>query len=365
MPRERRRKKRAKMRKGDLTGTKYFFVHACVEIVCFYLLRVHFPTVMAGGIALAYDFVAFLPQGAIGDYMIRHKKIPFETIGNALMALSALIILGCAGWVRFAGYLILGLGNAILHECGAIATVADSEGRIFPSALFVAGGSFGVVIGQTMGTCQVSPYYLILPLLLSEILCLTAKTSLRKEHYPDFHVTDPKLSAGIILLIAFLVTAVRSYIGYAIPISWNKQLWQNFFLFFIMGAGKALGGLMADKLGARKTAFIGTLAAIPFLLFGEQVMVVSCIGVFFFSMTMSITFAMCLSILKNNPGLAFGITTAGLFFGILPAFIVQPGRGVNIALIILFSLLSYVLLRYSLKEHPAGGIVSDPQKKAT
>ncbi len=65
--------------KGNLTGTKYFFVHACVEIVCFYLLRVHYPAVMAGAIALSYDFVAFLPQGFIGDFIIKHKKIPYET----------------------------------------------------------------------------------------------------------------------------------------------------------------------------------------------------------------------------------------------------------------------------------------------
>ena len=55
-----------KISKGNRTGTKYFFVHVCVEIVCFYLLRVHYPAAMAGAIALAYDFFAFLPQGLIG-----------------------------------------------------------------------------------------------------------------------------------------------------------------------------------------------------------------------------------------------------------------------------------------------------------
>jgi hypothetical protein len=341
--------------KGNLTGTKYFFVHACVEIVCFYLLRVHYPAVMAGAIALSYDFVAFLPQGFIGDFIIKHKKIPYETVGHLLMAASVFAVASPVKAVHFAGYLILAFGNAILHECGAVATVADSEGRIFPSALFVSGGSFGVVIGQTLGIAQVSPYFLILPLLLSEALCLSAKTSLRKETYPEFRVVNGKLSAGIVLLIAFAVTAVRSYIGYAVPISWNKELWQTFFLFFIMGVGKALGGFLADTFGAKKTAFIGTLAAVPFLLFGDQLMVVSCIGVFFFSMTMSITFAMCLSVLKKNPGIAFGITTAGLFLGILPVFFVQFGLFVNAVLITVFSVLSFLLLRFSLADETAAG----------
>ena len=327
--------------RGNLTGTKYFFVHACVEIVCFYLLRIHFPTVMAGAVALLYDFFAFLPQGLIGDFIIKHRKIPYETVGHLLMAAGGVCILAFpAKAVHFLGYILLALGNAVLHECGAVATVAESEGKIFPSALFVAGGSFGVVIGQTMGTHQVSPYFLLIPLVLSELLCLSAKTSVRKEKYPEFSVVSPKVAAGTVLLIAFLVTAVRSYIGYAIPISWNKEVWQSFFLFFIFGA--------------RKTAFIGTLAAIPFLLFGDRVMIVSCIGVFFFSMTMSITFAMCLSILKTNPGLAFGITTAGLFLGLLPAFFIQFSPLVNAVLITVFSVLCFVLLRYSLTDGAPG-----------
>ena len=339
-----------KLSKGNLTGTKYFFVHACVEIVCFYLLRLHYPVVMAGAIALLYDFFAFLPQGLFGDIMIRHKKIPYETLGHVLMAVSIFAVASPVKAVHVAGYVLLATGNAILHECGAIATVSVCEGKIFPSALFVSGGSVGVVIGQTLGTAQVSPYYLIVPLLLSELLCLSEKASVRSDDRPAFHAVNLKIPAGTILLIAFAVTAVRSYIGYAIPISWNKALWQNFFLFFIMGAGKALGGFLADRIGVRKTAFIGTLAAIPFLLFGDRLMVVSCIGVFLFSMTMSITFAMCLSILRNNPGLAFGITTAGLFLGLLPAFFIQFDLTVNAVLITVLSLLCFFLLRVSLSD---------------
>ena len=333
---------------GNKTGFKYFIVHCCVEIVCFYLLRVHYPVVLAGTIALLYDFFAFLPQGVIGDFITKHKKLPYETIGNLLMLISIFPIASSAGAVHMVGYAILAIGNAILHECGAIATVVESEGKIFPSALFVAGGSFGVVIGQTLGVCQMSRYVLILPLILSEVCCLSAKTSLRKENYPVFRCVKKDRSPAVILLFAFLVTFVRSYIGYAVPISWNKEVWQHFFLFFIMGIGKALGGYLSDKIGYWKTAVIGTLVSVPFLLFGDKIMVVSCIGVFFFSMTMSITFAMCLSILKNNPGMAFGITTAALFLGLVPVFFVRFDMMVNVILITVFSLISFGMLKYSL-----------------
>ena len=338
------------MSRSNNTGIKYFIVHACVEIVCFYLLRYHYPVILSGIIALVFDFFAFLPQGVIGDFIIRHKNLPYETIGNGLMLVSVFLVWSPYKTVHVTGYIVLAIGNAILHECGAISTVADSNGRLFPSSLFVSGGSFGLVIGQTLGIYGLPPYFLIIPLAVSEICSLSARASLRKENYPDFDCVNKKIPAGIILLAAFLVTSVRSYIGYAIPISWNKEVWQSFFLFFILGLGKALGGLLADTIGFRKTAWLGTLVAVPFLLFGDKLMVVSCIGVFFFSMTMSITFAMCLSVLKRNPGMAFGITTAALFLGLLPVFFVRFDIFVNAILITAFSLLSFVLLFHTLKK---------------
>ena len=63
----------------------------------------------------------------------------------------------------------------------------------------------------------------------------------------------------------------------------------------------------------RKTAIISTLCALPFLIIGDNLMLVSIIGVMFFSMTMSITLGLLASVLKQTPGLAFGLTTIGLF----------------------------------------------------
>ena len=56
------------------------------------------------------------------------------------------------------------------------------------------------------------------------------------------------------------------------------------------------------------------------MLFGDKIMYISIIGVAFFSMTMAITLALLVSILPNKPGLAFGVTTIGLFLGSVPVF---------------------------------------------
>ncbi|MBR6307040.1 MAG: hypothetical protein IKR39_00355 [Lachnospiraceae bacterium] len=339
-----------KKSKGNITGIEYFIVHACVETICFYLLRLHYPLMLAGAIAFTYDFFAFLPQGLIGKFIESHKKLPYETIGNVLMMASIVMVASPVYKLHVAGYIVLGIGNAIMHECGAIATVTESKGKIFPSALFVSGGGVGIVIGQTMGVAQVSWLWLIIPAVLSEVCALAARKSVRKGTYPAFDVVEKKFSPWTILIVAFVVTAVRSYLGYAIPISWNKELWQTIFLFGIMGLGKALGGYFVDRIGARKTAIFSTLAAIPFLVFGDKLMVVSVIGVFFFSMTMSITFAMCLSILKYSPGLAFGVTTAALFIGLVPAFFVRFNLLTNAILIVIFSIVCCLLLSKTLKK---------------
>ena len=66
-------------------------------------------------------------------------------------------------------------------------------------------------------------------------------------------------------------------------------------------------------------------------------------------MTMSISFAMCLSVMPRNPGMAFGITTAALFMGLVPAFFVKLSPLVNAILIVVCSILCCAILMMTLK----------------
>ena len=116
-----------------------------------------------------------------------------------------------------------------------------------------------------------------------------------------------------------------------------------------MGLGKALGGILSDKIGIRKVAIGSTLLAIPFLCCGNNLMLISIIGVMFFSMTMSITLGILVSVLKKNPGLAFGITTIGLFLGTAPIFFIKLHMTINIILIIVVSIICSIALGYVLK----------------
>ena len=131
------------------------------------------------------------------------------------------------------------------------------------------------------------------------------------------------IGAVFLILAVVFIIATRGYMGYGIPTSWKKTAWQTVLLFAAMGFGKALGGVFSDLFGARRVAFFSAAAALPFLLFGDDLIVVSLIGVMFFSMTMSVTLAVLVSVLKKTPGLAFGLTTIGLFVGSAPVFFIR------------------------------------------
>ena len=117
-----------------------------------------------------------------------------------------------------------------------------------------------------------------------------------------------------------------------------------------MGLGKCLGGILSDKFGIRKVAILSTLLAIPFLCFGDNIMIISIIGVMFFSMTMAITLGILVSVLKKTPGLAFGITTIGLFLGTAPIFFIKLTMQINIILIVVISIMCSIALGWVLKE---------------
>lgn len=331
----------------------YFLVHALVELVCFALLYNKFGFGMSFIIAMTFDFFAFVPQALIGQFNNTYKRVDVATLGVVLMAVAVVILGKQSLSMTLAGVVILALGNAMLHEAGAIATVVVSEGKLFPSALFVAGGSFGLITGQTLGRMGVNRYYLLIALVLIEVLVLTTNSCWLKRDvkYPKFRLVNKARNEWLVIGVAFLVTTARSFVGYAIPISWNKAVWQAFTLFFVMGAGKAAGGWLTDRFGARRVGVLSTLCCIPFLLIGKNMMLVSIIGVFMFSITMSITFGMLLSVIEDNPGLAFGITTIGLFIGICPVLLWGSfGYIINSILVVVLSAASACGLYITLKE---------------
>ena len=334
--------------KNIACGYLYFYIHFAIEVACFYFLTIvtkDSPIVWI--IPFIYDGLAFVPQSVIGYFNDKHPKINLGVIGVLLTVISYIIYF-CTSINLFISLFILCIGNAFIHICGAENTLKNSCGKLSHSAIFVAGGSFGVIIGKIIAKTAF-PFWGIIMLMITTIpfIMLADTYNNEKSHCNEYNYASKKINPMVIVLLAIFVVIVRGYIGYGIPTSWNKTIGQSVVLFFIMGFGKALGGILSDAFGIRKVAVLSTVLAIPFLCLGDKIMIISLIGVMFFSMTMSITLAILVSVLKHTPGLAFGLTTIGLFLGTAPIFFFKiTDIIVNIIMIVVISLLcTFILLK--------------------
>lgn len=311
--------------KNMVTGYLYFYIHFVVEVLCFFVLaRLVGDSAFLWLAPFIYDAIAFLPQSIIGYISDKFPNIKIGFIGLFLLILG-FILFGLNIGNTYVAIVILSLGNAFLHVDGAEITLRTAGGKLSHSAIFVAGGSFGVVTGKLIGTSDLS-FWVLVGLALSTIPFIILANMYRKDIKDEssscnnFNYNSSKISRGWLILLAVFVVAVRGYMGYGIPTSWNKTVYQTILLYCGMGLGKALGGILADAYGVKRIGILSSLVALPFLLFGDNIMVISLIGVLFFSMTMSITLALIVSVLKKSPGLAFGMTTIGLFLGSVPVF---------------------------------------------
>lgn len=330
--------------KNIIVGYLYFYVHFITEVICFFVLkRVVGDSIVLWVSPVLFDMLAFVPQSLIGYVNDLHPKIKSGVIGSILMIVGVIdFTTGIIG-LKYSAIVIIGIANAFLHVAGAEATLKSSNGMMSNAAIFVSGGSFGVVTGKILGASN-------MPMNLLIILALTMiPFSLLADSYVDYSDKNPcknynyankNVSPLIIVLLATFVVIIRGYMGYGIPTSWNKTLFQTILLFCFMGIGKALGGILIDLIGMKKTAIFSVIAALPFLIVGDNLMVVSLIGVLFFSMTMAVTLGLLVSVLKNKPGLAFGYTTIGLFLGSIPIFFFRiTSTIVNIGIILILSIL--------------------------
>ena len=329
-------------------GYLYFYVHFIVEITCFYFLSKISNSPIIWLIPFIYDAFAFVPQSLIGYLCDCYPKLKVSIIGTILLFIG-IFLFSFFSINKFLLLFIICFGNAFIHVGGAECTLRKSKGKLSHSALFVAGGSFGVISGRILANTFI-PSWVLLPVILSMIPFILYADTFKGNDCTKFNYCNLKMHGKVVVFLAFIIVIVRGYMGYGIPTSWNKSTIETVYLFSIMGLGKALGGILSDAFGIRKIALISTLLAIPFLIIGDNFMIISLIGVMFFSMTMSITLAVLVSCLRKNPGLAFGITTIGLFLGTVPIFFFQiVSNTLNSIMIIVLSLLCTIILNFILK----------------
>lgn len=336
----------------------YFVIHMLNEVVCFFMLYRIVPDPMfIAMVALIYNALAFVTQffwGSLRDLLDKFKpgiiSIPLLLSGFLIFFIAD--AKGVLFWISLS---LLSLGNALIHISGAELTIRTSGGKLTPVAVFVSGGSFGVILGQVLASTEISYWWIALCCAMMFPLVLIGETLYKGntkecDDCTGYNYVIPGRKALIVIFAVFFIVTIRSYLGYSIPMAWKTTLWQSVLLFVFMGIGKALGGVLSDKIGIRKTAVISIVGALPFLLLGNKIMVISLIGIMFFSMTMAVTIGMVISVMKIAPGAGFGVTTVALFAGTTIANFVRSGSlVVNISIIVITSAICFLLAMYVLR----------------
>lgn len=322
--------------------------HALVDFTCALLL---FSRVGAAWLpaALIYNFCAFalqLPLGALCDR--RHDPVRTAAAGCALTAFACFLPAAPAA-------VLAGVGNALFHVGGGVHVLRGSR-RAGPLGVFVAPGAAGIFFGTRLGKSGGLPVWAaaLACALCGAALLLASRTwdAPPRTAGPGSGGKADAPAAGNALACAaclFPVVALRAYVGLCQRFPWKDACALPLLAALVLG--KALGGLLCDRLGARRTALFTLLpAAALFLLPARPLAGVS--AVLLFNMTMPVTLHLLARRLPGEEGFAFGLLTLALFAGYYP---VQLGLGVPLGgvWLALASLASLALLLGALREKRA------------
>ena len=321
----------------------YAFFHFWVDFAC--ILLVTGPlreAVSTRGewmlVVLVYNACAFafqLPLGVLADRLGKSWRL--APLGAALVA---------AGWLcrslPLLPCVVAGLGNALFHLGGGREILLLFGPRAAPSGLFVSTGAVGVFLG--LWCARTGKTFWLFPVLLMAAAAGLLLVLGRREAGGEISWQPGRPSGGrwgAALLLATTVV-LRAFLGMAFP--WKAGPLALALVLCVAG-GKALGGLLGDRLGWEKTAgvtlFCSTLCFLPsFSLPGAGLM-----GVLLFNTTMPITLGALARLCgPRHCGMAFGITTFALFMGQLPELLTLPRWTASPLLLCLGAVLSLALL---------------------
>ena len=274
---------------------------------------------------LLYDIVAFTLQLPIGIALDQlDKNSHAALLSYALVGAGVILSLVPIALLEWPAILLLAIGNALFHSAGGLSVLNISQKHAGPSGIFIATGAIGVFLGTQsaqMGRLQIAFSLLVLLFLCALITLVVQKVNKKYWNVHNVSFDIPRLSFNTLLAIVLLslVVALRSYAGMVMAFPWKSEMFLLVLSILGVFAGKALGGVVADRIGFRTTAIFSLIAAATLFVPSWEIPVMGLLGVFFFNFTMSITLASLANILPNAKGTAFGLASFSLAVGALPA----------------------------------------------
>ncbi len=280
----------------------YALGHFLVDFCCASLMLRLQPE---GWLFLVYNFTAFavqMPIGLLADMLGNNKC--FSAAGVALL------LLACLPLPVSLRVILAGLGNACYHVGGGRDALLKSS-KMLRLGIFVAPGALGISLGHLLYKNQLL-FYLAAG---AAALCALGILALNAKDRPVRSSQKHQISVAIIM---FAVVLLRSFLGMSMETPWKIGLWA-LAAGAASAAGKALGGLVGDKLGSKKGGILTLLIAAGLFCLPNTA-IAGVMGLLFFNMTMPITLRKASDALPGLEGFAFGLLTFALFLGYIPAY---------------------------------------------
>lgn len=321
--------------KKEVTTFAYALCHFVVDFACVSTMLCAVSRVLGESgqgsmevVALSillYDIVAFTLQLPIGIALDQlDKNSHAALLSYALVGAGVILSLVPIALLEWPAILLLAIGNALFHSAGGLSVLNISQKHAGPSGIFIATGAIGVFLGTQsaqMGRIQIAFSLLVLLFLCALITLVVQKVNKKYWNVHNVSFDIPRLSSNTLLAIALLsfVVALRSYVGMVMAFPWKSEMLLLVLSIFGVFAGKALGGVVADRIGFRTTAIFSLITAATLFVPSWEIPVMGLLGIFFFNFTMSITLASLTNILPNAKGTAFGLASFSLAVGAFPA----------------------------------------------
>ncbi|MBQ7516450.1 MAG: hypothetical protein IJS96_09230 [Schwartzia sp.] len=203
---------------------------------------------------------------------------------------------------------LLGLGNCVFHAAGGGMVLRRFAGYLAPG-IFVSSGAIGLGLGLASLVGPVTFLALDALATAGALFCLRRGTSDAALPCLVFPAGAPVLPG--VLLLVLLCVILRGFGG-------GGAVTDSVMLFpCVFAAGKALGGLLGDRLGYRRIILL--LFLLGFLALQAGGLIGAVALALAFNMAMPLTLCLAYRCLPRFPGLAFGLAAGcllpGVFFG--------------------------------------------------
>ena len=304
----------------------YGVIHALIDAACVAAVYRAVPAhrldaETAFALVLGYDLLAFGSQAVFGAAADRWRAARAALLSG--IAATAIAV-GLVSAQPLATMLLAGIGNALFHVGAGGIVLQSQPGQAAPSGIFVAPGALGLAAGIWIGRDGgLEPVWFFIPLLAAAFLAaLRVGNPSLPGASPDTSreaATDELLPLAAVALLLFSI-CVRSFVGMGAAYRCPKDLVLKLGVPLVAFGGKAMGGLLADRLGWVRTAVGALLLSAPLLAFGGGTTPVVLAGLLLFQMTMPVTLAGTAQAMPGRPATAFGLTCLALVVGAWPTF---------------------------------------------